>query len=314
MAHQEIRQASKRRGFLFGRNIQKSLSPLLHDTVFAGLGLDWTYERVDTDDVDLLVKCLQDERLYGAAVTMPHKITIMKHLDHLTDICREVGACNTIFLTEDDGRRVLCGTNTDVIGVREAFYRNVAEPDKTFENRPVMIIGGGGAARSAIYAAQKWMRATQIYLVNRDELEIKTLFVDCENAGHSDSLLHVSRVAQALELPSPGSIISCIPDFVPQTPEEKVVREILEVFLRRDSKGVLLDMCYAPSPRTRINTLAEQEGWPIIPGTEMMIWQALEQDKYWTGRSLEEMPVQKVKTAITEKLATNLAVSSSASQ
>lgn len=213
----------------------------------------------------------------GAAVTMPHKITIMKHLDHLADICREVGACNTIFITEKKGRRVLCGTNTDVIGVREAFYCNVAEPDKTFENRPVMIIGGGGAARSAIYAAQKWMRATQIYLVNRDELEIKTLFVDCENAGHSDSLLHVSSVAQALELPSPGSIISCIPDFVPQTPEEKLVREILEVFLRRDSKGVLLDMCYAPSPRTRINTLAEQEGWQVIPGTEMMIWQALEQ-------------------------------------
>ncbi|KAI4601990.1 hypothetical protein KJ359_010856 [Pestalotiopsis sp. 9143b] len=238
----------------------------------------------------------------------------MKHLDQLTDICREVGACNTIFVTEKEGRRVLCGTNTDVIGVREAFYRNVAEPDRIFENRPVMIIGGGGAARSAIYAAQKWMRATQIYLVNRDEHEIKTLFVDCENAGHSDSLLHVNNVAQAQGLPTPGAIISCIPDFVPQTSEEKLVRQTLEVFLRRDDKGVLLDMCYAPSPKTQINTLAKQEGWQVIPGTEMMIWQALEQDKYWTGRSLEAMPVQQVKTAIEDKLASKIALSASASR
>jgi shikimate 5-dehydrogenase len=65
MAHEWNKQDSKRRGFLFGRNISNSLSPLLHDTVFGELELDWTYERVDTDDVDLLIKCLQDDILYG---------------------------------------------------------------------------------------------------------------------------------------------------------------------------------------------------------------------------------------------------------
>jgi quinate dehydrogenase len=210
-------------------------------------------------------------------VTMPHKVTIMKHLDVLTEVCREVGACNTIFLTMKEGRRILCGTNTDVIGVREAFYRNVPEPGKTFEDRPVMVVGSGGAARGAVYAAQKWMRATQIYLVNRDDLETQSLLAECEATGHGSTLVHVNDIGQAESLPTPGAIISCIPDFAPQTDKEKLVRDIMQVFLQRSDKGAILDMCYTPSPDTKISRNAQQEGWQVIAGTEMLIWQALEQ-------------------------------------
>ncbi|ETS85086.1 Quinate dehydrogenase [Pestalotiopsis fici W106-1] len=306
MADTRGKQSSQRRGFLFGRNITKSLSPLLHGTVFAELDLDWSYERVDTDDIDLVLRCLQDENLYGAAVTMPHKVAIMKHLDVLTEICRDVGACNTIFVTMEEGRRILCGTNTDVLGVKEAFYRNVSEPHKTFEDRPVMVIGSGGAARSAVYAAQKWMRATQIYLVNRDDLETQSLLAECEAAANGSILQHINNLNQADDLPTPGAIISCIPDFAPQTHGEKLVRDIMQVFLRRSDKGAILDMCYNPTPNTAISRIAKQEGWQVIAGTEMLIWQGLEQDTYWTGRPIEELPVQQVKTAIANRLALNL--------
>ena len=43
--------------------------------------------------------------------------------------------------------------------------------------------------------------------------------------------------------------------------------------------------------------------WQVIPGVEAMIWQRLEQDKYWTGREIQEMPVLEVKRAIAAQLA-----------
>ena len=58
---------------------------------------------------------------------MPHKVAIIEHLDELTEEARMVGACNTVFLRRDEGTgaRRYVGTNTDVVGIREAFYKNV---------------------------------------------------------------------------------------------------------------------------------------------------------------------------------------------
>jgi len=101
----------------------------------------------------------------GASVTMPHKVAILKHLDGLTEEGRDVGAVNTLFIQQDaSGNRLYMGTNTDVIGIRDAFAYNV-DPAK-FENRPALVIGGGGAARSAVYALRKWMKASAVYLVS----------------------------------------------------------------------------------------------------------------------------------------------------
>jgi quinate dehydrogenase len=98
---------------------------------------------------------------------MPHKVAILKHLDGLTEEGRDVGAVNTLFIREDStGKRLFMGTNTDVIGIRESFFRN-AKPE-SFQNRPALVIGGGGAARSAVYALRKWMNVGAIYLVSPD--------------------------------------------------------------------------------------------------------------------------------------------------
>jgi quinate dehydrogenase len=100
----------------------------------------------------------------GASVTMPHKVNILKHLDGLTPEGKDVGAVNTLFIQENDsGERLCMGTNTDVIGVRDAFSYNV--DSIKYQNLPALVVGGGGAARSAVYALTKWMKVRAIYLV-----------------------------------------------------------------------------------------------------------------------------------------------------
>ncbi|KAK4153358.1 hypothetical protein C8A00DRAFT_15416 [Chaetomidium leptoderma] len=290
-------------GFLFGKKLAASMSPLLHQVVYRGLGLHWEQIRLDSTDMDLFLRLIRDPRFYGASVTMPHKVAIIPHLDELTEECRDVGACNTLFLRHlPDGRRLFCGANTDVIGIRESFVQNVSDPS-VYENRPAMVVGGGGAARSAIYALHKWLKATCIYVVSRDRSEIAAVVAECTKRSYGARLIHVETAEQAEALEAPGAIVACIPDFPPVTEGEKELRRVTEVMLRKDEKGAILEMCYNPSPYTALGALAESEGWQVILGTEALIWQGIEQDKYWTGRDTSELPVAQVKKTIADRLA-----------
>ena len=255
------------------------MSPLLHSVVYSHLSLNWAQLRLDSPSIPLFLQLAQHPDFYGASVTMPHKVAIIPHLDQLTPECRDVGACNTLFLRTDEasGRRLFCGANTDVIGVRESFVQNVANPASVYENRPALVIGGGGAARSAVYALHKWLKATDIYLVNRDQGEVDAVIAECTERGYGDRLVHVASVEQAEALEGPGAIVACIPDFPPKTDKEILARDIIETFLRKDQKGAMLEMCYNPSPFTELGTLAEKEGWQVILGTEALIWQGIEQ-------------------------------------
>ncbi|KAK7748214.1 Quinate dehydrogenase [Diatrype stigma] len=246
-----------RHGYLFGHKLEASLSPLFHNTIYRELGLKWEQLRLDSSDIPQFLSLIQDPKFYGASVTMPNKVAIMEHLDEVTEECREVGACNTIFVRERDGddgspqRRIYCGANTDVVGVREAFYQNVADPDAVFHDKPAMVIGGGGAARSAVYALWKWMRATKIYLVNRDAAEVRAVMADCTARGYGGDafLVHLETVEQAAQADVlPGAIVACVPDLPPNTDEEKTARAVVETVLKKDRKGCMLEMCYNPSP------------------------------------------------------------------
>lgn len=252
---------------------------------------------------------------------MPHKVAILKHLDGLTPEGRDVGAVNTLFIREDPatGKRLFMGTNTDVIGIRESFFRNAAP--ESFQNRPALVIGGGGAARSAVYALRTWMNVGTIYLVsddrrfqdkntlahpcqvNRDASEVQAVLDECTARGYGDSLVHVSSEAQAQQLEGVGAIVACVPNFTPKTPEEVEARKVLEVFLEEKShKGAILEMCYHPTPYTEIAEISRQAGWQVILGTEALIYQGLEQDRYWTGKETVELPLAQVQSVIAGKL------------
>ena len=233
---------------------------------------------------------------------MPHKVAIIQHLDGLTQEGADVGAVNTLFIQEDaNGNRKFMGTNTDVIGIRESFLRN-SKPE-AYENRPALVIGGGGAARSAVYALRKWLNVKTIYLVNRDAAEVQAVLDECTARGYGDSLVHVSTEAQAEQLEGVGAIVACVPNFTPKTSQEKEARKVLEIFLeRKPHKGAILEMCYHPSSYTEIVEISQRAGWQVILGTEALIYQGLEQDRYWTGKEQNELPVRQVQNVIAAKL------------
>jgi len=229
---------------------------------------------------------------------MPHKVAILQHID-ITEAGRVVGACNTIFRRGDK----LIGTNTDIIGIRESFIQNVVSPAETFEGRPGLVIGGGGAARSAVYALRTYLGCKDIYLVNRDPAEVQAVISWCVAQGYGDGLRHISEAAEAKTVEGPGAIVACVPNFPPVTEAEKEARRVVEVFLAKSHKGAMLEMCYHPTPYTETGSLAEKAGWQVILGTEAMIYQGFAQNQLWTGKELDELPVKPVKEVIAAEVA-----------
>ena len=183
---------------------------------------------------------------------MPNKIAIIPKLDDITPECRAVGACNTIFRRGSQ----LVGTNTDTVGVRESFYQNV--PEDVFHGRPGMVIGGGGAARSAVYALVKFMGCKTVYLVNRDADEFRAVIDWCDSQGYGEGLIHVTTASEAETLEEPGAIVACVPNFPPVTEAEKETRKVIEIFLSKPRKGSMLEMCYHPTPWTELAAIAEK--------------------------------------------------------
>ena len=301
MAHLSLPNPSSldRVAYLVGYPIAHSLSPLLHYTIFSNLGMNWAELFYETKDLDSFVALMRSEpKIMGAAITMPYKMAIIPHLDELTPEGEAIGAINTMFLKSNpDGSRRFCGTNTDCIGVREGFSANVPDP-AIYRGKPGLVIGGGGTSRAAIYAFQHFLKCSPIYMVNRDKSEVDAVISECNSKGFGQDIKHVSTVSEAEILAPPGAIVSAIPNFSPQTVEEKTARKIVETFLNAPQKGALLEMCYHPSPNTEIDALAREKGWQVIIGTEAMIGQGLEQAKLWSGIEVKDLPRDAARTAV----------------
>ena len=149
----------------------------------------------------------------------------------------------------------------------------------------------------------KFMKASAVYVVNRDKAEVDAVISWCKDHGYGDNLIHVATAEQAQELEGVGAIVACVPDFSPVSPAEFEARKIYEIFLSKSHKGAVLEMCYHPRTWTQIAEISEKAGWKVILGTEAMIYQGFAQDSFWTGKRTDELPKEQVKAVIAEQLA-----------
>ena len=277
--------------YLFGYPISHSHSPFLQNTTYELLSLPWMYTLFESMSVPDFLKLLHQPDTVGSAVTMPHKVTIIPHLDRLTDEGHVIGAVNTIIIVEEGGKRTYTGTNTDCIGIRDALLSKSAparEGDNGQGSTAGMVIGGGGTTRAAVYALNKYLGCSPIYLVNRYRQEVRDV-LDHFSDTLQVELIHLSSVAEADKIEAPRYIVGAIPDFPPLSPAEVTVREIATNVFGKESKGVFLDMCYKPRWTTLLG-IAKEKGWETVDGIEAMISQGLAQISIWSGLSRSEFP------------------------
>ncbi|KAF3988672.1 hypothetical protein FT663_02093 [Candidozyma haemuli var. vulneris] len=297
---------------LFGEGISHSKAPLMHNYLFKKLGCDgYVYECLDSYGLDAFKELIaankdskswSDLKYIGSAVTMPYKVAIIPHLDEIDENAKSVGAVNTIYVRFKDGRAVNIGTNTDTVGIRDAFVFNVPEVAATAKGKPGLVYGGGGACRSAVYALKEYLGCSKIYLVNRFASEVEKIQEEMAANGFTGEIVHIATPEQAKEVANPHLIVLAVPDFAPVTDEEKLARETLDVFINQENKGAVLEMCYHPTQITRLYSAFHEAGWDVVGGIEAMIYQGFAQQVLWTGYSLDEMPTKDVVDYVRETI------------
>ena len=123
-----------------GWPLSQSLSPLLHNTGFAALGINALYLKweVPPQKLPTFVESVRLLNIRGCSVTIPHKVELLPLLDEVSPLARSVGAANTIYWKGES----LCGENTDVAGFMAPLGN---EP---LAGADVLLLGAGGAARA----------------------------------------------------------------------------------------------------------------------------------------------------------------------
>jgi quinate dehydrogenase len=225
-----------------------------------------------------MVNTFHTPTFVGAVITMPYKQSVIPHLSGVDPHAALIGAVNNVYLTPNHKLR---GTNTDWEGIKGCLLS--ADPDGEGRGKPALIIGAGGASRAAVYALKKEFGVSTIYVINRDETEVAQLLADTRAYGDSSlTIIHVASTSQAHSLPKPHYIVGTVPDIEPRSESELTMRDVLEVFLDSDDKGVLLDMCFKPR-NTRTLKLGRSKGWACVEGTEIIGHQVGTQWGLWTG-------------------------------
>ena len=129
---------------VIGSPIAHSKSPQLHRHWLKMYGLKGYYIPMDvsTDNLADVLKALPQMGFVGVNITVPHKETVMKLADLITDRATLIGAANTLIFRAD-GR--IHADNTDGSGFMANLRQNA--PHWQPGLGPAAIFGAGGAAR-----------------------------------------------------------------------------------------------------------------------------------------------------------------------
>lgn len=271
---------------LVGWPVEHSVSPAMHNAAFQALGLDWHYTLLPTPprEVASALTRLKTQGYRGANVTVPHKETVMVHLDEIEDIARTVGAVNTIVVQEGH----LLGYNTDAHGFLAALQAAGFEP----KGSRALVIGAGGAARAVGYALAQAGCAFVFY--NRTPQRALELAHRMAELGASVAWT-ASLEALEPELADFNLLVNATTVGMWPQSNASPWPEVLPL----PSHWTVFDLVYNPA-ETRLLVQARAAGATPIGGLEMLVQQGVLAFELWTGQS---PPVDVMRAAASDSLA-----------
>lgn len=263
---------------IIGDPVEHSLSPAMHNAGYEALGIDdqfvFTACRVKAEHVKDVMQAMRAMHIRGISCTIPHKTEVMKYLDEIDPVAKIIGAVNTV--VNDGG--VLKGYNTDWLGIVTPL-----EMCTPLKGKTVALIGAGGAARAMAYAVTS--KGAKLTIYNRTIETARKLADEFSGkASPIDNNEHIKNADIILNATSVG--------MHPNTDESPVNSEYIS------STHIVFDAVYSPY-ETKLLKDAKGKGAQIIHGTEMLLYQGIEQFKLYTGH---DAPVEAMRNAIHNSL------------
>jgi 3-dehydroquinate dehydratase/shikimate dehydrogenase len=253
---------------VLGEDVERSLSPVLHNRAFAARAIDAVYVPLPSASLAAFLQALPDLQLSGFSVTRPFKVEIVPHLHDVADSARQAGSVNTVLVTGDR----LEGFTTDGAGVLAPLARHL-----DVSGRSVVILGAGGAARAAATALH--LRGAHVVVLGRDAAAAAAVgaALGCAHGALSDLATFSWDVLLNATPVGSGALRE---------------RTLVDAPLHRPGT-VVFDMVYDPL-ETRLLREARAAGCTVVGGLEMLLAQAESQFEIWTG---QEAPLGEMKSA-----------------
>lgn len=234
---------------MLGSPIKHSKSPAIHNAAFESLGDDAQYSSFEIADGLKVWLLDQDPDWVGFSVTMPLKKQALDAANRADPLAIATQAANTLVRTEDGWDAF----NTDVFGIQQALR------DHKFSS--VCVLGTGATARSSIVAMLDMGKRVSIW--GRDKDSVARLCTEFD----------VDAVASLHIALSQPAVVSTLP------------ANALDDQVSESYTGVLLDVVYDPWP-TKL-ALCFSSG-RVVSGLEMLIWQAIGQQRLFHGHELSQ--------------------------
>ncbi|WP_294754408.1 shikimate dehydrogenase [uncultured Ruminococcus sp.] len=264
---------------LIGHPLGHSMSPLIHEKLFALSGLaDTSYELIDIAPENIADSRGLLETLRGLNVTIPHKQAVIALVDELAESAQRYNSVNCI---NNDGGK-LVGYNTDCDG----FLRS-AELLPISGN--VAILGCGGVGRMiAIEVARHGGNITLAVIpqdIKNAQLLMAEILAKC--SGASVRIADISALDGSYDL-----LINATPvGMYPKVDACAVSDTIIE------NSGSVFDVIYNPK-ETLLMRKARALGKTAVGGASMLVYQAVKAHEIWYGGSFSTEDVSKIITAV----------------
>lgn len=278
---------------ILGYPLSHTLSPLIHNTLFNEHNLNSVYLVFEKEYPDkfTLFKEKGLIKIYGLSVTIPHKEWAYKISDECDDTGKVMEAANTLIVDANEGG--ILSYNTDGMGA----VRAITEAKKNFFklSRDILILGSGGSARGISFALLKSGFNNKIVIAARNEEKGKQI-VSALNTYKSLSSEYMSIDNAIQSNKRYYLIINTTPvgmkgkNDVPILPENFI-----------NKNHLVFDIVYNPTKTPLVNT-ALKAGAKVIPGYEMLLYQAMEQFKLFTGVTPNSRNISLIRKLLEKKL------------
>jgi shikimate dehydrogenase len=258
---------------LVGTGVTPSLTPPMHMTEAAALGIPYVYRPIDLSVLGLGAEDIGEildwaERLGFDAlnITHPCKQLVMRHLDHVDPVAAALGAVNTVLLGPE-GRR---GWNTDTTGFERAFRSGM--PDAARDH--VVQLGAGGAG-SAVADALARLGTHRLTIVDLDHARATTLARDVRERRGIEAVAATPEDLPAL-LGGADGVVHCTPVGMAEHPGMPFDAALLRPDLW------VADIVYRPLV-TELLSAARARGCRTLDGGRMAVGQAVDAFELITG-------------------------------
>jgi 3-dehydroquinate dehydratase / shikimate dehydrogenase len=258
---------------VIGNPIGHSLSPVLQNAGFQARKMDAVFLPFLVRDLRDFLRGVGPMGIAGFSVTLPHKQTILRHLDDCDPMAAAISAVNTVVVR---GGGKLYGYNTDSVGVLRALERRIP-----LRGSRALIFGAGGAARAVAFALAQSGASVCV----------------CARRSQAAKALARAVGGEVVERPRlRREFFDAIVNATPVGMHPVEGRSPLEA--RELNCRLVFDLIYRPRV-TKLMQLAARRGIETVSGVEMFLAQGTAQWEIWTG---ERAPVEAMRRAVLRAL------------